>query len=576
MVGAFGGHDVVTFGAWSGADIQISGLPSFQQIIQALPRDWSPDLVLVWRPEYGYIPTGIEGAACPVAMLVSDWYLAFSDCLEAAWRVDAIVTGTRGEHVFRAAGFENVFALPMLGYQPGVDTEWPLGDDFRPIDVCCSGNPNWVIHRERERIIGALLELPNGITTYHGPYSDRTEYNRRLSASKIYVNQTVIGEANMKFYEVAAAGACLFVEEDNLDIERYFTPGESVVLYGRTDLADKIIYYLNNPEKRIGIAEQARRAMREYTYKRNFGMIVNELWSFFRSWNREPRPVTELPRATQLEGLVGYALRHNGGDPYAPLGLALGLSESGSQRSMLLLAMAQYVAKTSTIARRSPIESGAHVGAGGANREIWDDEAIVAHFQQAFLQDPSYLPAAYTWARIATAHLGFQHAFPLVDHVRRLLEGGGAIPFSCAEILVLDTDVRFEVERAAWEALERGIDIGSVLRPLLLEDIYLVAADLHLKAQDSARAMSSYTHAVLIRPDGHRARPRLAELQAHLGEDWSAIETLNEHLKLHPLDLRAHDRMVALLEICGDNAGCLAAMTARDKLHHLYSDSFGS
>jgi hypothetical protein len=556
MVGAFDDFSALTFGSWAGADLPTVGLPTFAQVVAALPEHWQPDMILLWRPEYGAIPEGIENAACPVAMLVSDWYLAFSDCLEAAWRVDAVVTGSRGYGVFRASGFEHVLALPMLGYQPGVDNAWPLDAVNRPIDVCCSGNPHWIIHRERERVVGALAALPAGVRVFHGPFADRAEYNRRLGAARIFVNQTVIGEANMKFYEVAAAGACLFVEEGNLDVRDYFIPGESVVLYRLSDLAEKVAYYLEHEAERIAIAAKARSAMAACSYRHHFRAIVEALWQRFAAGPRGPRPITELGDVAQREGLVGYALRHNGGDPLAPVRMSAGLAEAGGARSLLLAAMARYIART----------SGAGDATGG-------DEEILAGFATAFRADPTYLPAAYTWGRIAAAHLDVATALAINTHVRRLLLSGCAVPFSCADHLALDTDVRFEVERAAWEAVEQGANVDEALRPMLLEDVLLVAAELMMKSGDAGGALASLAEAVHIRPDGHRARPRLARLRARSGDLPAAVGTLREHLSRRPLDLGAHDDLVAVLEDLGDGDGLAVATVARAGVRRLFVSS---
>ncbi len=536
MVGAFDDFDTLTFGSWPGVDIRISGLPGLQDILDLLPPDWSPDFLILWRPEYGYFPPGLENSSCPVAMLISDWYLAFSDSLEAAWRVDMVITGTRGELIFRAAGFDNVLAMPMLGYQPEIDGQFGLPADQRDIDVFMGGNPNWVIHRQREQVVAELLDLPAEVNLLHGPFVDRNTYNRLLGRSKIVVNQTVIGEINMKVYEVAAAGACLFVEEDNLDIRDYLVPDESVVLYNQANLREKIGFYLSHPEQRESIAQKAREAMARFTYRENFRNIVERIDELNKSGQlKGKRPCFELSPEDLAAGMVGYCLRHNGGDLLAPI--ALGNDPAlNTIKGQLLQASAHYLARLGNDQNNENLST--------SNDPVWPTRKILETYRHVHDQAPDYLPAAYCWARVAAAHLDASVALPLLKDVTELLLGGCAIPFSCADFFFWDPDTQYDFERKAWETLEKGQPLENGLRPLILEDVLVIAAQLATNQGDLKLSEDTLELAVAKHPEGVRARPLLAELMASQGQWERAVKMWREHLLVHPLHLVAYEGLL--------------------------------
>ena len=533
MLGAFDDFDTITFGVWSEADIQVSGLPSLQEILDLLPPNWSPDYLILWRPEYGYIPLGLEHAKFPSAMLVSDWYLAFSDSIEAAWRVDMVVTGTLGERIFRTAGFDNVMAMPMLGYQPEIDGKFTQPTGNRDIDVYVGGNANWIIHRQREQIVAELLGLPAAVRLVHGPYVSRERYNNLLGRSKIVVNQTVIGEINMKVYEVAAAGACLFVEEDNLDILNYLVPGESVVLFNRENLLEKVEYYLGRDSEREGIAMAAKKAMAKFTYRENFSNIIKGLVELNSAGNlMMKRPCFELSDEVRAAGMLGYSLNHNGGDYLAPVKVR-GENPLDSTQGRLLETAAQYFARLAC--DRGNIAAPEH---------IWPTPEILKSFRDASEMNPGYLPAAYCWARVAAAHLDSAVALPILERVTRLLLDGCPIPFSSADFFFWDPATRFDFERQAWELLEKGESLDDGLRSLILEDVLVVTGRLVMAEGDLKLAEDIFNSAIKGHLAGVRARPLLAELLGSRNQWLQAAEMWRAHLEIHPLDIVAQERLL--------------------------------
>ncbi len=455
---AFDDFDTLTFGAWEGSDLRTGLNPVLNDILAVLPEGWTPDLFVLWRPEYGTIPRGLEDAPFPTSAWISDWYLAFSDCLEAAWRVDTLVTGTRGERIYRAAGFDHVIALPMLGYDPRLDGQFGLPHAERDIDVYCGSNPNWKVHAERARVHERMRQLPDSVNLIEGGFVDREEFNRRMGRARIFVNQTVIGEINMKVYEATASGTCLFVEDTNLDIRDYLTDGESVVLFNRDNINGKLLYYLEHEDERARIADAGRERMKPYTYRTNARTIVERLLA--RGLRSGGRPIVELSARERLEGLAGFGLRHNGGDWLALLPLC---AELGPEpRPQLILACAQYAARVLT---RAP--------------GVWSDPQILRAFAAVANAAPHYLPAWYCWTKIAVEHLEPGTGARALERTEEMLRSGCPVPFSMADpYLAMEQNRRFIFERTAWEALEAGKSIDDALRPLLLEELVEVRAKL--------------------------------------------------------------------------------------------------
>ncbi len=520
MAGAFDDFDTLTFGAWPEAGIQMSGAPSLDRILAQLPPGWQPDLFILWRPEYGFIPAGLELAPFPTATLTSDWYLAFADSLDAARRVDVVVTGTRGARVFAAAGLPRVLALPMLGYEPEVDGVRALPQEQRDLDVFCGGNPSWAIHARRQQITAALLDLMPGVSVHHGPYVGHDRFNALMGRSRLFVNQTVIGELNMKVYEATASETCLLVEEGNLDVARHLEPGRSVVLFNRGNLQEKVRYYLEHEDQRRAVARAGRLAMASFTYRHNFRTIVEQVLELVRGSDME-RPRSEIDAAA---GRAGHTLRHGGGQ--AQVLEQLAAPENGGTPELdLIRAVAAY---------RNAVEHG-----------VGELQPTLDALEQVFRRHPDYLPAAFTWTRIAAAHRPAPRVLDVATHTLRLLEHTAEPPFSSAHHYQWEAEVAFAAERAAWEAVEAGRSPGQAIKPWLQEDLWLLMARLLRAAGHGAQACRAAEKAVACRPAGHRARPLLAEWLLAEDAGQQACRVLDEHLRVHPLDLDAVRRRLA-------------------------------
>lgn len=551
MQGAFDDLDALSFGSGGGVDLPTPALASLDDILATLPAGWEPDLMLLWRPEYATLPGGLEEAPFPVAMLVSDWYAAFSDCVEAARFANVVVTGSVGERVFRQAGFADVMNLPMLGYQPGVDGA--VRSPRRDIDVFSATNPNWIVHHRREHINARLLDLPPGVNLVLRENITRQQYNEFLGRSRIFVNQTVVGEINMKCYEVPNAGACLFVEQDNLDIRRWLEDGVSCVLYSPEDLDEKILYYLEHEEERAAIATAGQTAMQAMSYRANMAQIVDALRRRGRDeLLRSGRNILRASPRLRHRHHAAHAIRHNDGDLGNLFALTEQLLPAEGAHDPLLWACAHYLANHLPEHRRPT-----------GTRDMVD---ILKSVQRAAAMDPSDTTVLTARAALFGLHGDREMAKVALDELVAQLQGEGVVAFAGSHVLLLPTPVRHQYEGIAWRAVERGVSPAPELRALLLEHALILRGKHHVQHGEPAAAQADLEAAVAARPQGSFARPELARLQQAQGDWAGAARSWTAHLEVHPLNLEAWVGAVQCMVALDDHA---AAHLALDRLQRL-------
>ncbi len=531
MEGSFDDHDCKTFGPHARSDIQVPSMASVDHILAQLPQGWSPDLILIWRPEYGSLPPDLDQAPVPVVTLTNDWYLAFAECMTAAAFSNATVTGSRGEPVFRRAGVDRVFNLPMLGYQPGVDGV--VGKDERDIDVFSATNPSWSIHTQRIQDFGCLLDLPADVKVALRSHLTRAQYNDHLSRSKIFVNRTVIGEINMKIYEVTATQTCLFVEEDNLDVRKYLIPDESVVLFNRENLIEKITYYLAHDEERQAIARRGHEAMQGFSYRANMNRIVLEMQRVGRNeLMASGRETARTPARERRLRHLAYSLNRSESDVPELLERAQPTSDDVVEQYLWLLCHANAHTQTERIDLK------------GVDFIPLPD--LVDAFDQLRAKHPDYFPLLYSRAFI-TQYVDREKALVAHDEAVAGLRRGIDIPLGGSAAYLWETDPCCVLQRSAWEAVERHEDPTEALRPRLIYYVRLNQAKLLLLMERFDDAEQALLQAIDAFAGHLEARRILAQLLTMQRRDDAAIEHWYELLRANPIDGGGHSVLFEVL-----------------------------
>src|SRR5262249_10880102 len=128
----------------------------------------------------------------------------------------------------------------------------------KDIDVVFVGNFNAAVQGERLAWLGRLSKLANHrrIMICSNVWSD--EYHQLLARSRIVFNRSIRGECNKRVFEAAAAGALLFQEKGNREVEAIFQNRRDCIYYDAENFEKQLEYYLDHEGERAAIAESAR------------------------------------------------------------------------------------------------------------------------------------------------------------------------------------------------------------------------------------------------------------------------------------------------------------------------------
>lgn len=346
---------------------------SVHDLLARLPRGFEPDVLLLWWPDQEPLPARLEESPIPVVGVISDYNLTLP-YLRGLWPFfDLILVDRPGVDLFSALGFSDVrrfcqytFKEPTHYVRPGIP---------RDVDVGFAGNLNPVVQRSRapwiERV-RALADRGVRVEVLEGVFGDA--YGRFLNRVRIGFNRSIRGEMNLRAFEVPACGAMLLMEEENLEVRDFLTPGEECVLYGRHDFEEVVLHYLEDEPARARIAAAGHERVREHTMRRKLADLERMLTrpgpgrpggdAFARALGRGVAMLTTWAHGPGVLRPLVEAVRRSPGDPRGWNALALALLREG--------------------------------GASSA-------AAAAEHLQRACACDPRYVPAASNLAFLLAA-----------------------------------------------------------------------------------------------------------------------------------------------------------------------------
>ena len=144
-------------------------------------------------------------------------------------------------------------------------------------------------------------------------YISNEEMNSIFEQSRINLNftKTINGKTHFKWrtFEVPATGGFMLTE--NIPgLEKYFDIGSEIDVFSDADsCAERIIYYLNNEEKRKEMAEKAwKRATQEYTWAKRFEYVFDCIESGDYHNDAKEIPITEEDWARRSGRKTLYAM----------------------------------------------------------------------------------------------------------------------------------------------------------------------------------------------------------------------------------------------------------------------------
>lgn len=243
------------------------------------------DCYLHCLPEYYPLPIDAFTATPRVAVAICDWNVAGRVSHLLRSHVDAIVCDHPGAEVLSSPEGPPVVPGLLWGWDSAA---WEPGrvEGFRDIDVLFVGSRNQAIHPRRERWLARLGRMGDRhrVQIHSSVYGD--EYRRLHERAKVVFNHSVRGEANMRSFEAAVAGACVLNERDNDTLRRVFTADVDYATYDSGDLEIVVDGLLGDDERRLAIARSGQRAALGHSYDAHWAGILRDLR---RTLEAEPR-----------------------------------------------------------------------------------------------------------------------------------------------------------------------------------------------------------------------------------------------------------------------------------------------
>lgn len=247
----------------------------FPQIMEKIPLDWEPDIVLFKSPMYFAVPFGIENSPFPTVLLLDDWFGGVDYLPDVFAKFDYIFTDKTSCELLKKLGFTNVDYWPLFPFAP---EQFHLMPGIkRDLDISFTGNFNVNVQGRRlswlRRV--ASIDKKYSVGFFHKAWNE--EYTEILNRSRIVFNHSIKGEMNQRAFEVPACGALLMMEHDNLEVRDFFTPGSECVLYTDDNFEELLAYYLDHEEDRSRIARKGYERVQNFTQQKLFAGLLNKI-----------------------------------------------------------------------------------------------------------------------------------------------------------------------------------------------------------------------------------------------------------------------------------------------------------
>lgn len=234
------------------------------------------DVYLQWVPEYCPMPFDAWQRVTHVTAVWGDWNVAGRMLRLMRPTLGAVLSDHPGVAQLRRLGYER--AAPMLpwGWDAAAHPLHPV-DAPRDIDVLFIGSRNPAIHTSRERWLARLGRLGERldvriVSDVHG-----AGYRDLLRRARLVFNRSVRGEANMRAFEAAAAGACVLNERDNPTLPLIAVPDAHYASYGADDLESVIERLLADDAHRLELAAAGQAWIRDHTYEAHLAQALATL-----------------------------------------------------------------------------------------------------------------------------------------------------------------------------------------------------------------------------------------------------------------------------------------------------------
>ena len=309
---ALTGHDVLTFNdRRPGLQFEYPK-SNFEEILEQLPRDWEPDLVIWWLPEFQTLVPGIENCPYPTLLLISDWHVLSDPLLEIAGMFDAVGTDLVGLELLKDVPGIQTFHAPLYGFDPA--RHRPIPGLPTLYDVSHVGDLNPALHHNRIKALTIAAEGlgPQKVRFFQHIYGE--EYAKLLDQSRITINYALRGEMSMRCYEAPACGSLLFCEDSNLETQAILEDRKHCVFYNFGNLVDLLNYYLTHHEERERIAQAGYERIQEFSYPKQGERMLTKVMSLLEG-KRGERPFQKLTQHQRHRIWANYSVQLRSLDP---------------------------------------------------------------------------------------------------------------------------------------------------------------------------------------------------------------------------------------------------------------------
>jgi GT2 family glycosyltransferase len=503
--------ECLTFHIDGSADITIRPGENWSDLEQRLPADWRPDYVVL-RLADATMPAVMWSAPVPLIGLVADYNLHWHRYRHLLPRCDLVLTDAGGASALRKIGLDNVQVARLFGTERAWLESAPEAP--RDIDVLFVGNFLVTVQPARAQWLGRLAALADRWHVVISTEGHGEQYCRLLRRSRIVFNDCVGDECNNRAFEAAGAGALLFQEAGNTDVEVRLGDRREYVAFTSENLEALLDYYLEHEDKRRKIAAAAReKLIPGETFATQWEKQLAQLGAAWPNLAQQAALRSREPLSWQRrvwQALPGCP----GDDPHLAEDLQTILQGEPNNADM-------HNAMGVVLASQA-LRSG---------KEVPLNE-IIGCFQQAAAADASHFMAGLN---LAEALLGAGHHQQAIAACRLVLDGlRGAVSLRelvCNAVRYPPNFDHFRVEweRAGWLNAGRPPAEGHAKLALLRWRLHTLLASL-------TGELSHYYDAVVERPDLPPTRAALGCALGRAGQLNAAVRHLEEALLANPFD----------------------------------------
>jgi len=275
-------HDVIYYG-----EGHVVGYDSTVSIPEVLNKYQTPDIILLHLPCGYKFLSGLENISnIPKVLILGDYASGkkeeyTSDEFMKKYKFN-MVFGDQGQICDRVRSKNLCDSVEFLHYSIDTDFFCDIGLT-RKFDVMASFSSNGYIYPMRRNIRDALY-INNEIKSFVGRAIHK-EYAEYINQSKMFISARSAYTSNVlwKFQEAMACGSMLLTTmPDNLNEYKYELDKHMVVYDNVSDMIDKILYYKENEDKRINIANNGMNFVRQnYSNETEIVRITKIIKDFF-------------------------------------------------------------------------------------------------------------------------------------------------------------------------------------------------------------------------------------------------------------------------------------------------------